>query len=70
MEDRTVLTKFVNAFRSPVVDAEGTGTYPDGLFAAAMMRQSKLDGESGLRSSYGQDYLAVKKLDEPPRSHS
>jgi hypothetical protein len=69
MEDRTVLTKFVNAFRSPVVDAEGTGTYPDGLFAAAM-RQSKLDGTSGLRSSYEQDYLTAKKLDEPPRPHS
>lgn len=65
-----MLIKFVNAFRSPVVDAEGTGTYPDGLFAAAIAGQMKFDGASGMRSSYEQDYLVAKKLKEPLRTHS
>lgn len=65
-----MLTKFANAFRSPVADMEGTGTYPDGLFAAAIAGQAKVDGSCGLRSSYEQDYLAAKKLNEPVRPHS
>ncbi len=65
-----MLTKFVNAFRPPVADIDGTGTYPDGLFAAVIAGQSKLDGSTGLRSSYEQDYLAAKKLNEPLRTHS
>jgi len=65
-----VLTKFVNTFRPPVVDVEGTGTYPDGLFAGAISSQAKFEGASGLRSSYEQDYLAAKKLNEPFRPYS
>lgn len=65
-----MLTKFVNAFRPPVVDIEGTGTYPDGLFAAAISAHAKFDGATGLRSSYEQDYMAAKKLNEPLRPHS
>lgn len=65
-----MLTKFVNAFRPSVTDVDGTGTYPDGLFAAAIAQQLQLDGTCSLRSSYGQDYLAAKKLKEPLRPHS
>lgn len=65
-----MLTKFVNSFRPPVVDVEGTGTYPDGLFAAAIASQARFDGPSGLRSSYEQDYLVAKKRNEPVRPHS
>jgi len=70
MEDLSVLTKFVNAFRPSFADVEGTGTYPDGLFAAALANQLKFDGASGLRTSYEKDYLAAKKLNEPLRPHS
>jgi hypothetical protein len=65
-----VLSKFVNALRPSVIDVDGTGTYPDGLFAAAIARQADLDAGGSLRSSYGQDYLLAKKSDEPPRPHS
>lgn len=65
-----MLTKFVNAFRPSVVDAEGTGTYPDGLFAAVIARQPQFDGAAGLRSSYEQDYSVAKKLNEPVRPYS
>lgn len=65
-----MLTKFVNAFRSPAVEAEGTGTYPDGLFAAAIAGQAKFDVATGMRSSYEQDYLIAKKLKEPLRTNS
>jgi hypothetical protein len=65
-----VLTKFVNALRPSALDTEGTGTYPDGLFAAALMRQAPVEAGGSLRSSYGQDYLAAQKLKEPPRTHS
>ncbi|WP_313200007.1 hypothetical protein [Rhizobium sp.] len=65
-----MLTKFVNAFRPSVADVEGTGTYPDGLFAAALANQLKFGAASGLRTSYEKDYLAAKKLNEPLRPHS
>ncbi len=65
-----MLTKFVNAFRPSVADAEGTGTYPDGLFAAAISNQAKSDEASNMRSSYGQDYMLAKKLNNPLRAHS
>lgn len=64
-----VLNIFVNALRPSIMDTEGTGTYPDGLVAAALVRQGQ-DGVGSLRSSYGQDYLVAKKLNEPTRNHS
>jgi hypothetical protein len=65
-----VLTKFVNALRPSALDTEGTGTYPDGLFAAALTRQAQVDVSGSLRSSYGQDYIAAQKLKEAPHTHS
>ncbi|WJH39839.1 hypothetical protein N7E02_24445 [Aliirhizobium terrae] len=65
-----MLIKFVNALRPAALDTEGTGTYPDGLFAAALMRQAQVETSGSLRSSYGQDYLAAQKFKEPPRTHS
>lgn len=65
-----MLTKFVNAFRPSFADVEGTGTYPDGLFATSLARQGDADVGASLRMSYEQDYLAAKKLSAPPRSHS
>jgi hypothetical protein len=70
MEEFAVLTKLVNALRQPVIDIEGTGTYPDGLFSAVISRRTDIDGIGSLRSSYEQDYLAAKKLNEAPRAHS
>jgi hypothetical protein len=65
-----VITKIVNALRPSFSDAEGTGTYADGLFASALVRQGQVDIGSSLRSSYGQDYHTAQKLSEPPRAHS
>lgn len=62
-----MLSKFVNALRPAVMDVEGTGTYPDGLFASALTRQADLDASGSLRSSYSQDYMAAKKSNQPPR---
>ncbi|AYD00855.1 hypothetical protein [Neorhizobium sp. NCHU2750] len=65
-----MLSKFVNALRPSLVDIDGTGTYPDGLFAAALARQADLDASGSLRASYGQDYQVARKSNEPPRPHS
>jgi hypothetical protein len=65
-----VLIKFVNALRPAALDTEGTGTYPDGLFAAALMRQAQVETSGSLRDSYGRDYVLAQKLKEAPRSHS
>lgn len=65
-----MLTKFVNALRPSVAETEGTGTYPDGLYANSLIRQGQMDVTGSLRASYGQDYLVAKKLAELPRIHS
>jgi hypothetical protein len=65
-----MITRLITVHRQPANEAEGTGTFADGIFPLTSAEQSAFDRDHGLRTSYTRDYVVVRRLDEAPRAYA
>ena len=61
-----MITRIINVHRQAANEVDGTGTLADGVFPLTSGEQLAFDKDHGLRSSYGRDYLTIRKLEEAP----
>jgi hypothetical protein len=65
-----MITRTITVQRQPANEVEGTGTFADGIFPLTSAEQLAFDRDHGLRTSYGRDYLAARKLDVAPPAYA
>jgi len=65
-----MIIKTITVQRQPANEVEGTGTFADGIFPLTLAEQLAFDKDHGLRSSYGRDCRAVRKLDAAPSAYA
>jgi hypothetical protein len=65
-----MITRIINVHRQATNEVEGTGTFADGIFPLTSAEQSAFDKDHSLRSSYGRDYVTIRKLEEAPPAYA
>lgn len=65
-----MIIKTITVQRQPTNEVEGTGTFADGIFPLTSAERFAFDRDHGLRSSYGRDYLAARKLEGAPSAYA
>lgn len=59
-----MLTKIMATLRQAALEQEATGTFADGAFPLTAAEQLAFDRQYSLRSSYGRDHLAARKIEQ------
>jgi hypothetical protein len=61
-----MISKFIIALREPDTTHDATGTFADGAFPLTTQDQVAFHKGNNLRSSYGRDYSAGRKMEQAP----